>query len=250
MNAPTWLDYVLAFATVASAAVIAWQAWQTRSAVNASNETAVAARESVEVANEALRESQLARIESGVPRLFVTTSSYVDSDWHRVSKSSGIGYDDFDHLLLFKLPRDSDRVVFTRHQVRITNDGPGSVNLKSSEPLRDADGKAISMLFPPGSSKEVLFNVSRSVKDWVKLSESEESSPVAFTLKIEYHGPRDADVSEYHDVVVRGSILNEVADARGDWHVPEDAWLSIDMTAEALPSYRKYWRSRSQGVEF
>ncbi|QDZ13576.1 hypothetical protein [Humibacter ginsenosidimutans] len=76
-----------------------------------------------------------------------------------------------------------------------------------------------------------------------------DEKPVANRLKITYIGPRDADVTEVHEVVVRGSCLVPVSDATGDWTIERDVF-DANMEASVLPARRTYWRSRSQKLEF
>jgi hypothetical protein len=242
---PSALEWIAAGATALSAVVIAWQAWQTRRSVQASEKA-------VEVAQAALTESQLARVESGVPRLIVTTSAFPASEklWrHDVSPSVLVAETD-----VFKLPRDAKTGLSFSHTFKVRNDGPGTV-----APRFSGSGGAWVHFSPEpilsGTEKEYTFTVRLSVARWVKILASETpgdeaESPICATIDVVYSGPRDSDVDETHRIIVRGSALQAVEDAEGDWRRYKDDDWNTTVTARVAPATRTYWRSRSANVKF
>jgi hypothetical protein len=253
MTEPNAVEYVAAIATAVSALVIAWQAWQTRSSVKASQETVKASNSAVAVAQDALRESQLARLEAGVPRIFVIAQPWIDAAKVRGPKAGGERWEsaDVDPTTVFKLPRDGDIRLGVEHPITVRNDGPGSVRLQTApQAVRYPNGDLYDV-FSAGESRQGTYYIQKSVKEWVELAEAvaRGAKPVANQLQITYTGPRDADVMEVHEVVVRGSCLVPVPDAIGDWTIEGDTF-DTNMDASVLPAQRTYWRSRSQKLEF
>ncbi len=251
MTAPQWWEITAAVATALSAGVIAWQAFQTRKSVAAS-ERAVA------VAQAALVESQIARMESGVPQISIFPTGYIDAASAVVRIiGEGIGNtirrpttdDD-----VFKLPRDAGTFIETAYSFTARNDGPSSATLRfigtrgvSMSPFREQ--------LHPGESVDVDVTISRTVAEWVQLVDEvrpngTRAAKRAAVLQVNYKGPRDADVDEVHRIVVHGSLLMPVEDAEGDWrphhHPFEDQTFGVDMpTVE-----RTYWRSRKANEKF
>ncbi|WP_144877535.1 tetratricopeptide repeat protein [Microbacterium sp. 1.5R] len=243
---PSALEWIAAGATAVSAVVIAWQAWQTRRSVQASEKA-------VDVAQAALTESQLARVENGVPRLIVTTAFYVGAEklW-RWEQGQTV---EIEQGHIFKLPRDADMMLTCRHKFSIRNDGPGTVVPKFKASPSTSVMTATEPI-PPGTEKEFVFTMRKSVAEWVSLltpvpSEDERKVyPVSGTVDVIYSGPRDSDVDEIHPVIIRGSALVAVEDAEGDWRRYEDFEWQQSLTARVAPATRTYWRSRSANVKF
>lgn len=243
---PSALEWIAAGATVLSAGVIAWQAWLTRRSVQASDRA-------VEVAQAALTESQLARIESGVPRLTVTTNMlFADQQLWRIRDN---GSDPVNEDDVFKLPRDADVRLWLSHGFTVRNDGPGTVIPRISWGTSIWSNPDASPL-PPGAEKHYSFVVSHTVSEWVDLLKTSYGEdmrtvfPVAGKIYFQYAGPRDSDVDEMHVVVVRGSALVAVDDAKGDWRRANGSDHFSSLKAEVEPATRTYWRSRSAKVEF
>lgn len=63
---PNWLDYAAPLIAMGSAGVIVWKAWLIRKSV-------VESKKAVDVAQRALTENELARLEDCVPRMWVTS---------------------------------------------------------------------------------------------------------------------------------------------------------------------------------
>ncbi|MFK3678692.1 hypothetical protein ACI2IP_13250 [Microbacterium sp. NPDC090218] len=244
---PSALEWIAAGATALSAVVIAWQAWQTRRSVQASEKA-------VDVAQAALTESQLARVENGVPRLIVTSAFFVGADklWRRDQQGE---ISEVEEGQIFKLPRDADMMLTCRHTFSIRNDGPGTVVPKfKSSPSTSVMTPPEPI--PPGTEKEFIFTMRKSAAEWVSLltpiSSGSESTvyPVSGTVDVIYSGPRDSDVDETHPVIVRGSALIAVEDAEGDWRRYGSFEWQQSLTARVAPATRTYWRSRSANVKF
>lgn len=265
VNDSNWLDYVAAGATALSAIVIAWQAWQTRAAVKSSEANVEAAQQSVEVAQQsvkvatqALRESQLARLEAGVPRITVSTENWVETQ-NAIVETPTEGAPHTTRQIKaedqFKLPRDARRELYIRHAIIVRNDGPGAVTVAVG-PFATAEGGS-SEVIVPGAEREYTLTIRKSIAEWIEVLEqgsvktetNRQTRAVAHRAKVTYVGPRDADVTEVHEVVFTGSLLRPVKDAVGDWEVDVIGW-ELDMLAEVLPARRTYWRSRSRREKF
>jgi len=116
--------------------------------------------------------------------------------------------------------------------------------------------KNASEVIAPGEVREYALSIRKSVQDWIGLLEPGDEDPAdkhgraeSHRAKVTYVGPRDADVTEVHEIVFYGSVLRPVKDAVGDWEIDTTGW-DYDMTAVVLPAIRTYWRSRSRGEKF
>lgn len=247
---PSALEWIAAGATVASAAVIAWQAWLTRRSVQASEQA-------TEVARASLTESQLSRIEDGFPRITVSTPKYVpDTQVWRLDTEGATLVSEND---IFKLPRDADLELRVDHTFTVRNDGPGTVLPR----ITTWDGARGFQRIDPiraGDEQVYSFQIIHTVADWVKLLKSDATAergnddatvhPKCGSVRVKYAGPRDSDVDEDHVVEVRGSALIAVENAQGDWRRAAEGEWGSTLTAAVLPATRTYWRSRSAHVKF
>jgi hypothetical protein len=249
METPLWLEVVAVSAAVASSVVIGWQAVLTRRAVRSADLT-------VGVAERALRESQLSRLESQVPRVLVDAAPglYVTEmeKWHpgrgggTPSRWVAVSEDD-----RFHLPRDAEFMLAFDFEFVVRNDGPGSVNLDMM-PRARAAGESTSYLLLPNETRTYRTRVSHSVATWVKLAETpanDDSGALSakahcMSVRIAYKGPRDADIDEIHEIRLFGTIVEEDSGARGTW-VPVNTLLFSDpIDVVVLPAKRVYWKSR------
>jgi len=244
LNAATVATIVAAVATTVSALVIAIQAWYTRKSVAASVEA-------TRIAESALRESQIARIEAAVPRLSLRVGRSVDvaklyiaDHWppQRVPVNA-----------TFVLPRDAERNLQVRHTVTVTNDGPATASIT---PRAVFGGYLMELATPirPGESGDFELMITRPVSEWIDLARQTRDTPIsrgpeAARFTFTYEGPRDSDVTEVHEVVIRGSVLTEVEDANGTWRPFYDDGFAALMPIDVLPATRTYWRSRAAREE-
>lgn len=234
---PGWIEYVTALATLGSAIVIAAQA--------------VLTRKTVLVAQSALRESQLARLEAQVPRIFVTTDRYLDEATIRATPAGEALFQT--HALegneVFKLPRDAHLSLAVSHEFKVRNDGPGSVSVQVPSNVSPASAES-DLVIGAGESLIYKVNITETVARWIELSKQKDAAtPLqeCHRVTVTYRGPRDADVWEHHDIVFRGSLLEEVVNATGDWQVP---LFIISVEVAVLPAIRDYWSSQSARTRF
>ncbi|MBD8466784.1 hypothetical protein IFU30_10945 [Plantibacter sp. CFBP 8798] len=236
---PNWLDYAAPLIAMGSAGVIAWQAWLTRKSVEES-------KNAVDVAQRALTENQLARLEGGVPRIWVTSEGSFGLE---AQKLVNFRMEEVAATEVFRMPSHADLILRTNVPVSIYNDGPGSVQLHASKPLVRKDGRRVGkqIFIQAGDSFIGRFSVSKTVSNWVDLSKQTDDRR-ADDLQIAYHGPKDADVDELHEVVVFNSLLSEDQTKVGDWLV--NGPFDTNMSAAVSPAIRTYWRSRKRSEEF
>jgi hypothetical protein len=266
VSQPSPLDYAALIVAAASSVVIAIQAFMTRAAVKASQDT-------VKVAERTLGESQLARLESQVPRIFISVRKaiFVREIW-LLGESTGAGGSQGKRVVvgendLFYLPRDAQRLLSASFEFEIRNDGPGTVQLtvtpKTAFMLRSQ-----TYVLEANETRACEIEMRQTVQDWVKLAEAnsafneaaeasahDEPKPPrddmeCMWVKVEYKGPRDSDIDELHEIKLYGSLLEEDSDLKGTW-VPVTALLFADpITAIASPARRTYYRSRIAGTTY
>ncbi|MDQ0743403.1 hypothetical protein QFZ62_000711 [Clavibacter sp. B3I6] len=248
VDVPTWLDYVTLAVAIISSVVIAWQAILTRSAVQASRDT-------VAVAESSLRESQLARLESQVPRVFVSAQAYVVA--HPVMRSEGfVDFQPVQREDEFKLPRDEEVTLSIPFFFEVRNDGPGSVSLLI-EPLATPVEEGASRVLGPGETRQFKMRIARSVASWVALAKNApDETPGALSkwseftkVTVRHIGPRDSDVEEIHEIRLFGTILRERAKEQGSWELG-DPWDDRAPKSVLVPARRIYWKSRSRNEQF
>ncbi|MBZ4488180.1 hypothetical protein LQ938_11075 [Microbacterium sp. cx-55] len=229
----TWLDYVGPLATAASAAVIAWQAWLTRSALKTSQI--------------ALRESQISRVEAQAPRLSVYAAGVDPEPMWLVHAPGAMHLDavSIPNSHVFKLPRDADQEVILGASFMFSNDGPGNAILT----VEDDSGDVFSeMLAIVGEGQRYEYWVKKTVAEWVRLLRLGGQQRIS-RLTVRYEGSRDSDVSEAHVIEVHGNALRPVVDAEGDWRVI-DYSDAERVVGSVLPTTRTYWKSRTRNETF
>lgn len=252
-----WVALMAALATSASAIVIAIQAKYTRRSAEAS-ENAVA------IANDTLREAQIARIDSNTPRFFVAAEGFLAGVATLESKARDdrevVGSD-----RVFRMPRDGDDLLALAYFIRIHNDGPGTLQLMCSdmftiggpdaEDYLDEEGQISprilrQMTLAPGASQRGSFVVERRIADWVTIAEAvERGAPLDdWRFQLVARGTGDMDVDVAQSVVVTGSPLTRVPREDGAWRVANQLFEVIRGAAQ--PAVRTYWRSRMADERF
>jgi hypothetical protein len=245
---------VAAIATAISAIVVAWQAVETRRSVRQARKSAEqaeisaqAAGDAVRISQEILQESQIGRIDAGVPRVIVriknpgTLGVLEDTDRGRERIPEGHS---------FVLPGDGRRRLFFRRNIEILNEGPGSVTLNLHQPLElPTDERTITQrTLAPNERVEGIYTVSRPVQEWIEISEPRETGQPgpehAFTVS--HTGPRDAEAVEHIVVATGGTVLERVPDAPTTWQLMKPANVNSVVT----PATRTYWQSKINNQKF
>lgn len=255
MGNPLWLEGVAVAAAVVSSGVIAWQAVLTRRSVKSSDKT-------VQVAERALRESQLSRLENQVPRILVSADPrlYALEIRSRTPRTTGGGRVQWAAVgeeERFHLPKDARVMLAIDFEFEVRNDGPGSVLLDMTPRARSSNDDG-SYILGPNESRTYKTVLSHSVATWVSLAQSPKNEkPNALSqyaecmsIRIEYKGPRDADIDELHEIKLFGTIVEEDSEAKGSW-VPANALVfAEDIQVVVLPAKRTYWKSRAAGMQY
>jgi len=245
---------VAAIATAISAAVVAWQAVETRRSVRQARKSAEqavisarAAQDAVAISQEILRDSQIARIDAGMPRVIVRTKNLGVAG---VLEETARGDEKIPTGDSFVLPRDANRRLFFTRKIEILNEGPGTVTLTMHQPLTlPASERSITVrTLAPLESIEGIYTVGRSIQDWIDIAETRETGHPgpehAFTIT--HTGPRDAEAVEYITVVTGGTVLQRVPDAPATWRVEQPANVNSIVT----PATRTYWQSKTNNQLF
>lgn len=247
ITAPQWWEITAALATAISAGVIAWQAFLTRKSVAASEKA-------VTVAQASLVESQIARIETGAPRLSVKQRNWPNPDEATVRFERGGETRTVNDTDIFKLPRDGKVELTIAIDVEMRNDGPDAAVMK----LEAVTGR-VSAGYPieltPGQVFAASIDFTLTVAEWIALidevgKDGKRAAKKAGAITATYRGPRDADLDEVHVMDVHGSLLLAVEDAQGDWrphHHPFEL-QTFKLTAPVVT--RTYWRSRQANQKF
>ena len=235
-----------AIATSASAIVIAYQSIQTKKSVAAAKQGAEAAAAAVGISQAILQETQLARIDTGIPRLLVIA----EPQKPRVDRLIDRGVEQIWPEMTFQLPRDANQSVAATISFSVHSDGPGMVDLhaynEDSFVVAGVSRTRYGLL--PGNDISVNYQISQTVEQWVELAQSlkngESVEPHKFGLW--HRGPNDAEAAESIEIHTRGTVLQEVLDSAGSYQLVPNLLLA----PEVQPTIRRYWLSVSANIKF
>ena len=254
MSTPTdgWV-VAAALATTASALVIAWQAWETRRAANQAmksveqaRKSAEAARDAVSISESILQESQIARIDAGIPRVIVTA---FPPNATQVFQRTDLGDEGVTSDSTFALPRDANRELYVFAGIDVRNDGPGTVKILFRKPLLDSVGEELrESVIPPGSQVGGTYKATRTIAEWIHIAESREGGDPGdeYVFGMYHSGPRDAEAIEEFEVRTGGTLLERIPDQTGNWRLARQPV----MASTAMPSKRTYYQSLSRDLKF
>jgi hypothetical protein len=240
-----------ALATSISALVIAWQAIETRRAANQAKRSvdqakasAEAARDAVDVSQSILRESEISRIDAGVPRVIVTAR---DLNLNQVMEETNIGDEQVMPNTWFTLPRDANRRLYVTGGMNILNEGPGSVALQSFGSLRLGESIPPSTItLSVGDTTYGIYRATRTVAEWIALAETREGGNPGedIVYGIFHRGPRDAEATESIEIHIGGTLLERIPNETGNWRASPQP----NMAAVVAPAKRTYYRSVSNNA--
>lgn len=244
-------EYIAAAATVVSAGVIAWQAFETRKSVKA-------AQKAVSIAQETLSQSQISLIEQTAPRLFVKSDGPLDPNVMISDVAPGLVKLADDRVL--RLPKEATLTIRVLCEVEIRNEGTATVSIQfSSEFLitrYDSDENELwteharSAVIDAGKSTEGKFVVERTVAEWAAIDDQRASGDPGepYRFEVTYIGPRDADIIEKTVVTLGGSLLEPVPDELGAWKLRGGGGWELRSVVQ--PSTRIYYKSRTNDELF
>lgn len=235
-----------AIATTASAIVIAYQSIQTKKSVGAAKQGAEAAAAAVGISQAILQETQLARIDTAIPRLLVIA----ERQNPRVDRLIDRGAEQVWPEVTFQLPRDANQCVAVTIYFSVHSDGPGMVDLHAynEESFSVAGVSRTRYGLLPGNDISVSYQILRTVEQWVELAKSlkngDSVKPHKFGLW--HRGPNDADAAESIEIHTYGTLLQEVEDSAGSWQLVPNLLLA----PQVQPTIRRYWLSVSADIKF
>lgn len=236
-----------AVATTASAVVIAVQSAHTRRSAKASEDA-------VQVAQDTLREAQLARLDARTPRLHVSVDRYPsglvqtrekkDGKWSLVDVPEGT---------VFRTPRDEDKLLRVNVTTTIRNDGSSPTELSMSRSFKPSGARYSRRLVLSGAETITgTFPVDIKLSEWIRMSRAETEKRGAdnliFTFECLYRGPNDADVDVSYPVEMRGTVIEPVPKEGDGWRVQGDFFRTL--TGMVQPAKNTYYRSRARNEKF
>jgi hypothetical protein len=235
-----------AIATSASAIVIAYQSIQTKKSVAAAKQGAEAAAAAVGISQAILQETQLARIDTAIPRLLVIA----EPQNPRVDRLTDRGAEQIWPEVIFQLPRDAHQCIAVSVNFSVHSDGPGMVDLHAYNEESFFVGGVSRTRYGllPGNDISVAYRISQTVEQWVELAESlkngESAKPHKFGLW--HRGPNDAEAAESIEIHTRGTVLQEAPHSDGSWQLVPNLLIA----PEVQPTIRRYWLSVSANIKF
>lgn len=253
-----WSTLFAALATAASVIFIAWQIRLTRKSVESTDKTLDIARMEFERGRHLEVEAQKARIDSEMPRLFVTHAG-TDEHAYWGDESEPDEYSstkvkpkrvpsDFE----FHVPRDATRVVSIRFYVQVANDGPGRALVYLDAHSAPTTGERRTMTLKASEQSHWLCWRTLTVQQWIDVYEMRKGgiSDEVSAAQVVYIYPGDVSAIERHSVLVGGAILEPDPARLGIWRVGN---FTGPLTGDAVgvgvavqPFTRTYYASRSQ----
>lgn len=244
-------------ATLVAASVVAWQSWETRRSANAAKEASTIANTALAIARaeeghsrRLVAESLRARIDAKTPTVTILPASpTVQGDWDR---------------LAVRFPADAGDPLTVVARVTLRNESEESVTLRCQ--IMDGrtgvtDPEDESVQLPPGATGHYDFRTTRPLATWAAIADWQYQGPTddedgerfRETNKAErdvrvnftYLSPHDVGAWDIYGFLLRGSPLTRSVESDSEYKVHHRGDLRFD----ALPVDRRYYISRSAGIE-
>jgi hypothetical protein len=253
-----WSTLFAAIATAASVVFIAWQIRLTRKSVESTDRTLDIARMEFDRGRHLEVEAQKSRIDSEMPRLFVThTGTHEHPYWGDESEP-----DEYSPTKLnpkrvpegfeFHVPRDASRVVSIRFYVQIANDGPGRAQVYLDAYSAPTFGERRTMTLKAAEQSHWACWRTLTVQQWIDVYEMRKrgTSDEVSAAQVIYIYPGDVSAIERHEVSIGGAILEPDPARLGIWRVGKFTGPltgdSVGVGVAVQPFTRTYYASRSQ----
>ncbi|GAA0959113.1 hypothetical protein [Frigoribacterium faeni] len=230
-----------AIGTTASAVVVAFQAVYTK-------RSAQSAEAAVAVAQDTLREAQIARLDARAPQLIISASRYVMTDV--TMPGPNLKETTVEDNTIFRLPRDESIRLRVLVDVEIRNDGQVPIELKASSGFRVGGLHRVHVLIvEPNQVTKGEYKIEYALSHWIgahKYQDKDgEGTPTAGQFVLSYRGPNDSDVDAVYTIKNSGSIVEPVPDQEGSWRIT--GIFDRELTSTVMPAVFTYHRSRTRG---
>lgn len=256
VSPPSWIDVagviVALFAALVSAgaaAIIAFQAVETRKATSAAQEAVKIARKEFERGQAAEITARRAAIDAEMPRLGLVLAnvraSYFEYDGWPI-RELAVAEDE-----RFTMPLHRARMIGTTYTAIIMNDGPRAALVHMSSPgSGDWPDEGVLVTVPSNGSTPVGLKWYDGVGGWVDRAraargqgESGESGQKRLLFTMSYTFPGTVGAAETHELFGIGSLLRPVPDNEGEWAIDDDETLDNPgrLRIEIKPWTRKYF---------
>lgn len=217
--------WVAAAAAAAAAVVVAWQAWETRRAAQASRDAVVTANAALELSRQQAAEAVRARIDAATPRISVVLPG--EPTWPPLEPSMyfgghpqplpvGVTPDPM------RMPRDKAKQILVRTRVTIINESDSLVKVDVDSLTDDAGAVVASPVsLDPASNLEAWFAVTRSLEQWIEVYRARQTgqSGVAAFGTVNYMDLADTGVADRWELELSGTPVEPVADMDGSWQL-------------------------------
>ncbi|WP_116239009.1 hypothetical protein [Microbacterium sp. AG157] len=250
------VSIIAAAISAVGAAVVAWQAVQTRQSTRAAIEAVDVARAELSQ-GEALRDDALkAHIDAEMPR--VTVTAYLHAEvLDPAEPPASIFLDDRkkDRLTQkeYVLPRDSSKLLQAKGTVTVINDGPRFMEARYRSDS-DPSTRPLDLAVPPGESRTVEVSRTETVERWVDLARwaqgdtSIEGPHEDVIFSMSYRFPGWVGAVEEHRVVMGGTAVEPVEGNASAWRPAQLNSSRQDHVSPASlvlqPFERHYFRNR------
>lgn len=227
-------NWVAAGAAVIAAGVVAWQAWETRKAaqaseraVDAADRAVLAANEGLEISRQQAAEAVRARIDAACARITVTLGD--EPAWPPLEPSIYQGDEPQPHRYgtsaePWHMPRDRAKQVLVRAPVVIQNHSDVTVSLRVYE-LFDEKGQTLgeTLDLGPEERREAWVAVTRTLEEWIAIHRQRESGAGGdeATGTVYHVDPADTGADDRWDLTIAGCPVEPVPDLEGGWRVLE-----------------------------
>lgn len=217
--------WVAAIAATTAALVVTWQAWETRSAAQASRDAVVTANAALELSRQQAAESVRARIDAATPRISVLLPS--EPAWPPLEPSIYLGGHPQPLPIglvpePMHMPRDKARQILVRTPVTIVNGSDSHVQVEVGL-LTDDTGKLVPspVRIEPQDRFEAWFAATRSLEQWIEVYRAREAGQPGDAVfgSVYYSDLADTGVADRWDLELSGTPVEPVANIDGAWQL-------------------------------
>ncbi len=211
-----------------SAAIIAWQAVQTRRSTQVALDAVNVARAELEQGEKTREDALRSQIDAEMPRITVTAHLHAEATDPQEPRFPVLFADDHRERpervtqSEYVLPRDAQKQLSVRATVKIINDGPRHMQATFTR-LANQSAQPEQLDLPPGESTTIGVERVESLARWVELAQWMNGDQTVapphevrvFTLT--YRFPGWIGAVENHEVVMGGTVVEPVPGNAAAW---------------------------------
>lgn len=219
---------IAAIISAISAAIIAWQAVQTRRSTQVALDAVNVARAELEQGEKTREDALRSQIDAEMPRITVTANLHAEATDPQEPRFPVVFADDHrerpERLTQseYVLPRDAQKQLCVRATVKIVNDGPRHMQATFTRSA-DQSAQPEQLDLAPGESKTIGVERVESLARWVELAQwmnGDQTIAPPHEVRVfalSYRFPGWIGAVENHEVVMGGTVVEPVPGNAAAW---------------------------------